>query len=111
MKFIEFRDTCVIERGGEKDEWDNPIDRELVYDGPCLYEEGGSGYSRSIITRSPTVYIPGVDVQVRINDAVTITTEFEREIRSVVRIVRDINMPWRTGVKITKIELKQAQGE
>jgi len=117
MKFIEFRDHCVIRRevkneSGQtvKDEWDNPV-RELIYDGPCLYEEGGAGFSRSIITRSPTIFIPGVDIQIRINDAVTVVTEFNREIKSIVRIVRDINMAWRTNVKVTKIELKQAQGE
>lgn len=112
MKFIEFRDHCVITRdNGGRDEWDNPINPETIYDGECLYEEGGTGYSRSIITRAPTIFIPGVDVQVRINDAVTITTEFEREIHSVVKVVRDINMPWRTNVKVTRIELKQAQGD
>ena len=111
MKFIDFRDTCVIARAtGEKDEWDNLV-KETVYEGECLYEEGGTGYSRSIITRAPTIYIPGVDVRIRINDAVTVTTEFGREINSVVKIVRDINMPWRTGVKVTRIELKQAQGD
>lgn len=112
MKFIDFRDTCVITRdNGNRDEWDNPVNPSLVYDGECLYEEGGSGLSRSIITRTPTIFIPGVDVHVQINDAVTVTTEFGREINSVVRIVRDINMPWRTGVKVTRIELKQAQGD
>lgn len=112
MKFIDFRDSCVITRDtGQRDEWDNPVNPELVYDGECLYEEGGSGYSRSIITRTPTIFLPGVDVQVRINDSVIVTTEFNREIRSVVSIVRDINMPWRTGVQVTRIELKQAQGE
>lgn len=110
MEFIGFRDSCLIERTIGKDSWDNPV-RDTVYDGECLYEEGGSGYSRSIITRNPTIFIPGVDVQVRINDAVTVTTEFGREINAVVRIVRDINMPWRTNVKMTRIELKQAQGE
>lgn len=112
MQFIEFRDSCVISRdNGGRDEWDNPIDPETIYSGECLYEEGGTGYSRSIITRAPTIFIPGVDVQVRINDAVTIVTEFGREIKSIVKIVRDINMPWRTGVKVTRIELKQAQGD
>lgn len=112
MRFIDFRDSCRITRdNGGRDEWDNPVSPETIYDGECLYEEGGTGYARSIITRNPTIFIPGVDVQVRINDAVTVTTEFGREIKSVVRIVRDINMPWRTGVKVTRIELKQAQGE
>lgn len=110
MEFIGFRDTCLIERTTGKDEWDNAI-RDTVYSGECLYEEGGTGYARSIITRSPTVFLPGVDVLVQINDYVTITTEFGREIRAIVETVRDINMPWRTNVQITRIELKQAQGE
>lgn len=111
MQFIDFRDTCVIRREtGQKDQWDNPV-RETIYEGECLYEEGGTGFSRSIITRSPTVFIPGVDVRIMINDYVEVTTEFGRELKSIVKIVRDINMPWRSGVKITKIELKQAQGD
>lgn len=111
MKFIDFRDSCVISRGGEKDEWDNPVNPETVYAGKCLYEEGGTSYTRVFTTRNPTVFLPGVDVQVRINDAIEILTEFGREIKSIVKIVRDINMPWRTGVKVTRIELKQAQGD
>lgn len=111
MQFITFRDSCVIAREtGEKDEWDNPT-RETVYDGECLYEEGGTGYSRSIITRAPTIFIPGVEVLININDAVTVTTEFGREIHAIVKTVRDVNMPWRTGVQVTRIELKQAQGD
>lgn len=112
MQFIEFRDTCVISRdNGGRDEWDNPINPETIYAGPCLYEEGGTGYSRTFVTRNPLIFIPGVDVQVRINDSVEVTTEFGRVITSVSRIVRDINMPWRTNVKLTRIELKQAQGD
>lgn len=112
MKFIEFRDTCVISRdNGGRDEWDNPVNPETIYAGPCLYEEGGTGYSRTFVTRNPLIFIPGVDVQVRINDSVEVTTEFGRVITSVSRIVRDINMPWRTNVKLTRIELKQAQGD
>ena len=82
MQFIEFRDSCVITRdNGGRDAWDNPINPEVVYSGECLYEEAGTGYSRSIITRNPTIYIPGVDVLIQINDAVSITTEFGREIK------------------------------
>lgn len=110
MKFIGFRDKCVISRLVGKNDWGNPI-REAVYEGECLYEEGGTGYSRSIITRNPTVYLPSVDVQIAINDHVVIETEFGRKIEANAEIVRDINMPWRTGVKVTRIELKQAQGD
>ena len=111
MEFIDFRDHCVIAREtGEKDEWDNPV-RETIYDGPCLYEEGGTSYTRIFTMRNPTLFIPGVDAQVHINDHVTIETEFGRSIESNVKIVREINMPWRALEKVTRIELKQAQGD
>lgn len=112
MKFIDFRDTCVITRdNGGRDEWDNPINPEVIYDGPCLYEEGGTSYTRIFTMRNPTLFLPDVSVQILINDAVSVTTEFGREINSIVKIVRDVNMPWRTGVQVTRIELKQAQGD
>ena len=112
MKFIEFRDTCVITRdNGGKDEWDNPVNPEVIYSGPCNYQEGGTSYTRVFTMRYPTIFIPGADGLVAINDAVTITTEFGREIKSIVKVVRDVNLPWRVGVKVTRIELKQAQGD
>ena len=110
MEFIDFRDKCLIERTTGKDEWDNPV-RDTIYSGECLYEEGGSGYARSIITRTPTIYIPGVSVQIQINDYVTIVTEFGREIKAVAQTIRDVNMAWRANIQMTRIELKQAQGE
>ena len=111
MQLIEFRDNCVISRGGGKDEWDNPTNPEIVYEGPCLYEEGGSGMSRSLIARMPTVYLPKNDALVLINDSVSIVTEKGRKIESVAKIVRDINMPWQSQQQLTRIELKQAKGE
>jgi len=112
MQFIEFRDHCLITRdNGGRDEWDNPLAPETIYDGPCNYQEGGTSYTRVFTVRNPTVFLPGVDVLVNINDAVEITTEFGREINSIVKIVRDVNMPWRTNIKVTRIELKQAKGD
>ena len=112
MEFIRYRDTCVITRDtGNRDEWDNPVNPITMYEGECLYEEGGTGYSRSIITRAPTIFIPGNHSDIKINDAITVNTEAGREIKGVVRIVRDINMDWRAGVECTRIELKQAQGD
>lgn len=110
MRLISFRDNCVISRQTGKDEWDNPI-RQDVYSGECLYEEGGSGYARSIITRTPTVYLPSVDVLVAINDHIEIVTEFGREIKGTAAQVRDVNLPWRAGLKCTRIEIKQGQGD
>ena len=112
MQLVDFRDTCVITRdNGGRDEWDNKLGPEEIYSGPCLYEEGGTSYSRAFTVRAPSLFLPGVDVQIDINDAVEITTEFGREIKSIVKIVRDINLPWRANVKVTRIELKQAHGD
>lgn len=112
MQFIEFRDHCVITRdNGGRDEWDNKLDPELIYEGPCNYQEGGTSYTRAFTVRNPTVFLPGVSVLININDAISITTEFGREIKSIAKIVRDVNLPWRTNVKVTRIELKQAQGD
>jgi hypothetical protein len=112
MKFIDFRDTCTITRdNGVRDEWDNPIAPEVIYSGECLYQEGGSSYTRIFTMRYPTLFLPNTDGEIRINDAVNIVTEFGREINSIVKVVRDVNLPWRTGVKLTRIELKQAQGD
>lgn len=111
MRLIDFRDTCIIQRGGAEDEWENKLNPDTIYEGACLYEEGGTGYSRSIITRAPTVFLPENDVLVMINDSVTITTEKGREIKAIAKIIRDVNLPWRAGIKCTRIELKQAQGD
>jgi hypothetical protein len=118
MELIKFRDQCVISRArvGQdgkpvRDEWDNPLAPEVVYTGPCLYEEGGMSSALSMVTRFPTLYLPGAFPGVKINDSVDIETEFGRELQSVVKIVRDVNMPLYSGTKITRIELKQAQGE
>ena len=111
MKFIGFRDTCVISRNtGERDEWDNEV-KTVVYQGPCLYEEGGTGYNRSFITRNPLLFLPKNSVLVNINDSVDITTEKGRSIRSVVQVVRDVNLPWSAQIEATRIELKQTHGE
>jgi len=110
MALIGFRDNCIISRQTGKDELDNAI-RRTVYSGECLYEEGGSGYSRSIITRTPTVFLPGVTVLVAINDHIEITTEYGREIKGTVATVRDVNLPWRANMEVTRIEIKQGQGD
>lgn len=112
MKLVDFRDSCVITRdNGGKDEWDDKVNPSEIYNGPCLYQEGGASYTRIFTTRNPTVYIPSADGSVQINDAIVVTTEFGRVINSVVKIVRDVNMSWQSGIKVTKIELKQAQGD
>lgn len=111
LEFITFRDHCYIGRDtGTHDEYDNEV-RETIYEGPCLYEEGGSGYSRSIITRTPTVYLPENNVLVMINDHVVITTEKGRVIEANASNVRDIKLQWRENVEVTRIEVKQAQGD
>ena len=112
MEFIRYRDNCIITRDtGELDEWDNTPNPTTLYEGECLYEEGGTGYARSIITRTPTLFIPGNHSDITINDAVTVNTEAGRTIKGIVEIVRDINMDWRANVECTRIQLKQAHGD
>ena len=112
FELIEFRDSCVITRdNGGRDGWDNKLNPETIYAGPCNYQEGGTSFTRVFTTRYPTLFIPGVDVHVMINDAVQITTEFGRKIKSIAKIVRDVNIPRMSGIKVTRIELKQAQGD
>lgn len=109
-KLVEFRDACVVSRLTGRDEEDNPV-REEIYSGPCLYEEGTAGWSYSLVTRFPTVFIPGNLGLVAINDNVRVTTESGRVIESTAKVVRDVNMPWMANIKVTRIELKQAKGD
>lgn len=109
MQLIDFRDSCVIRRKTGEDEWNNPSYEE-IYSGPCLYEEGGTGYSRSIITRAPTVFIPSCDVLVMINDSIEVVTEKSRVIKGVIEIPRDVIMRTR-NFECTRLEIKQAQGD
>lgn len=109
MNLIGYRDHCVISRTTGKDEWDNPV-RTVIYDGACLYEEGGVSFSNQIVTRRPTFYIPDQAADlIYINDHVEITTETGRLVSGVVRIVRDIHLASIVQRKMTRIELKQAK--
>lgn len=111
MQLVEFRDTCIIRRStGTRDEWDNAV-KDLIYEGDCLYEEGGTGYAGTMTIKAPTVFLPSNDIQIDINDAIEIVTEQGRTIEAIVEVVRDVNLPWRSNIKCTRIELKQGQGE
>lgn len=111
MNLIKFNDNCTISREtGEVDEWGDPV-VGTVYEGPCLYQEGGAGFTWSMVTRtSPCVYLPSRSVQVDVNDSVAITTAFGRVFASVSKVVRDIRLK-HFGLDVTKIELKQTAEE
>lgn len=109
MNLIGYRDYCVISRIVGKDEWDNSV-RQTVYEGSCLYEEGGVSYSNQLVTRRPTFYIPEWTSElIYINDFVEITTETGRVISGVIRTVRDIHLASIVQRKLTRVELKQAK--
>lgn len=109
MNLIGYRDHCVISRVTGKDEWDNSI-LTTVYEGPCIYEEGGVSYSNQLVTRKPSLYVPDwTEDLIFINDHVTVTTESGRQIVAVVRNVRDIHLAVIVQRKMTRIELKQAK--
>lgn len=108
MQFIEFRDTCKISRNvGTKDEFGNYI-KNVIYEGPCSYQEGGQTLSYRIITRNPTLYLPSNDVIVEINDSVEVNTEAGRTISSLVQVARDVRLRVMKRLNVTRIELKQA---
>lgn len=110
MNLIQFNDTCTITRNaGKVDEWGDPV-TTVVYKGACLYQEGTSGFTWSMVTRQPSLYLPSRDVQVDINDIVAVDTAFGRIISSVSKIVRDIRLE-HFGLEVTRIELKQAEEE
>ena len=99
---IEFKDKCKITRDtGKTDKYDEPI-VEVIYDGACLYEEGGASASR-LITLNPLLFLP-TNVLVETNDIVEIVTSFGRKRKSLVRIARDIRT---RELSITRLELKQ----
>lgn len=109
MNLIGYRDYCVISRITGKDEWDNSI-LTPIYEGNCLYEEGGVSYSNQLVTRKPSLFIPDwTSDLIFINDHVAVTTESGRKIEAVVRNVRDINLATIVERKLTRIELKQAK--
>ena len=110
MQFIEFRDTCTISRNtGKKDGYGNYL-KDVVYEGPCNYQEGGQ-VSFGIITRNPTMYLPSNNVIIEINDSVTVNTEAGRVIKSLVRVARDVRLRTMKRLDVTRIELKQATDE
>lgn len=103
---IEFTDVCKITREtGEYDSHDNAI-RSVVYEGNCLYEEGGASVSR-LITLYPILFLPNNNVQVEINDKVEITTRTGRKREALVNIVRDIHFTTQSALNVTRVELKQ----
>lgn len=115
MQYIEFTDTCVISRAsGTKDEWDNDT-RNEVYSGPCLYQEGG-GYAywySAVFTRTPVLFLPdNYEGLIEINDFVEVTTSRGRVIKATVKVARDIVLDRVSPKqKMTRIQLKQAQGD
>lgn len=113
MRLVRLNDTCEILRPtGEKDEWDNVVYEDSpVYNGECLYEEGGSYYSSQIFVKSPNVFIPKIDELVLIGDVINITTEKGRLVKGVARGIRDINLSVFANLELTRIELDQAKEE
>lgn len=110
MKLTDYTDTCFIARDtGGSDDYGNPL-RMIVYDGPCLYEEGGQSNADRIIVRSPLVFLPTNDVLVYTNDMVEVRTYKGRVIKGLVERVRDVAMKFHKE-NITRIELKQGRGD
>lgn len=109
MLITEFKDKYVIRRmTGEKDEFENEVS-VVVDEGYCNYQKGGQT-AYSIATRDDVVYIPHNDILFYENDVVEVVTQSGRKESGVVKIPRDIRLS-QTGVRVTKLELKQATGQ
>lgn len=104
----DFADRCVITRKtGKKDKWDNPIEVQ-IYDGDCLYVAASNSIVNGmVVLNRPKVFLPTDDVLVNVDDAVSVTTRFGRNIVSVVEAVRDIRFQMLKR-EVTRLELKQA---
>lgn len=109
MILIKFQDTCVIERPtGQTDEWDNPV-MDTIYEGACLFQEGGNSYIPPAIVKSAAVYLPSNDVLINVNDIITITTLSERVVKSSAATVRDIRFSSVDNHEYTFIGLKHSK--
>ena len=110
MELLKFTDRCkIIRETGQYDEWDNPVNAEVVYDGNCMFQAGGQT-SLSFVMRNDVVYLPGNDVLIETNDLIEVTTSRGRIRRGIVSKVRDIETPL-TYELLTKIEIKQSTEE
>lgn len=108
MQLISFNDTCKISRKtGKKDEYGNFIE-DIIYEGPCVYQEGGQMVTAGMVTLNPVLYLPINDAIIEINDSVEVNTESGRLIKSLAKVVRDVRMRAKKHLDITRIELKQA---
>lgn len=107
MELLKFTDHCTVSReSGRYDEWDNPIEADVIYDGECMFQAGGQT-SLSIVTRNDVVYLPSNDVIIEANDVIDVVTARGRRQHGVVNKARDIEMPL-THELLTKIEIKQS---
>ena len=107
MQLIRFEDTCVIKRNvGGYDEYDNPL-QEVIFEGECCYQEGGYSNAQRMFMRNPILFLPEISELVNANDVVEVKTKFGRELKAVVNIPREIELPL-TRQRVTRLELKQA---
>ena len=107
MQLIRFEDTCVIKRNvGGYDEYDNPS-QEVIFEGECCYQEGGYSNAQRMFMRNPILFLPEISELVNANDFVEVKTKFGRELKAVVNIPREIELPL-TRQRVTRLELKQA---
>lgn len=104
---IKFEDKCVVKRE-VCDEWGNITKSDKLYDGACLFEQGGQT-SLSITTRNDVVYLPSNDVIIESGDIIEVSTARGRQRNGVVNNARDIKMGI-SGILLTKIEIKQSKG-
>lgn len=104
MELIKFDDSCIIERKGGNDKYDNPI-VEVIFEGGCLYQEDSTFTAQGMVVNRASLFIKG-EVGAKINDFVNIRTKQIDEIATVVEDVDILTLPI-TGNTITRLSLKQ----
>ena len=70
MRLVRFNDSCIISRNDGVDKYDNEV-VNIIYDGPCLYQEENIIVAQGVAVRRATLYIPR-EVKAHINDSVKI---------------------------------------
>jgi hypothetical protein len=106
MDEIPFKYSCIITRAsGKYDEWDNPVNPTVIYEGKCDYQKGQPTLG-TLYVHNDIVFLPKNDVLVRENDIVEAKVGKGRKYKGVVNSVSDIEYQLFER-ELTKIELKQ----
>ena len=102
MELIKFDDMCIISRANGYDE-DGAETTEVVYSGPCNYQQGVQTY-QGLSQRNSLVVLAG-DVRIWQNDLAVVTESNGTRHECQVKTVRNVKMPL-VGTRYTRLEMQ-----